>query len=61
MNATTRKAMPAQNKLPVRNQTMSPMMAPGKMNRIIFAISTIMTIPIMRSSNSKTRSVSGGS
>ena len=52
MNATTRKATPAQNKLPVRNHTTSAMMPAGKMNRRTLAIKMIMTIPTTSSRNS---------
>ena len=57
--ATTRKAMPAQRRFPVRNQTTSAIMAAGKMNRRIFAISMIITIPMItkRSSNARSPSV----
>jgi hypothetical protein len=59
MNATTRKATPAQNKLPVRNHTTSAMMPAGRMNRRIFAIRMIMMIPTMSSRKSSNRSYSG--
>ncbi len=52
MNATTRKATPAQNKLPVRNHTTSAMIPAGRMNRRTLAIRMIMTMPTTSSSNS---------
>ncbi len=42
MKATTRNAMPAQNRLPKRNQTTMATIAAGRMNRMIFAMMTIM-------------------
>ncbi len=52
INATIRKATPAQNRLPpVKNHTTSAIMAAGRMNRIIFAINMIITIPMISSSN----------
>lgn len=53
MKATTRKAIPANQMLPVRNQTTKAIIPAGKMNRIIFAINMIITIPtITKRSNS---------
>lgn len=50
MNATIRKAMPAQNRLPpVKNHTISAIMAAGSMNRTILAINMIITIPMISS------------
>ena len=60
INATTRKATPAQNKLPVRNHTTSAMMPAGKMNRSTLATSMIITIPMISSRNSSARSYSSG-
>ena len=56
MNATTRKATPAQKTLPVRNQTTRATMPAGKTNRIIFASTTIITIPMMTNRSSIARS-----
>ena len=56
MNATTRKATPAQKTLPVRNQTTRAIMPAGKTNRIIFASTTIITIPMMTNRSSIARS-----
>jgi hypothetical protein len=58
MKATTRNAIPAKNRLyPVRNQTTKAIIAAGRMNRIILAITIIITMPMMTSRNSKTKSV----
>ena len=52
MKATTRKATPAQSKLPpVRNQTTRATMPAGKTNRIILATTTMITMPITTSKN----------
>ncbi len=56
MNATTRKATPAQKKLPVRNHTTIAIMPAGSMNRKILAMITIMTMPITSSRTSNKRS-----
>jgi len=57
MKATMRKAMPANQMLPVRNQTTKAIIPAGKMNRIIFAITIIITIPIMTNRSSTRRSL----
>ena len=49
MKATTKKAMPAQNQLPVRNKMTSAIMAAGRINSRTFAMSTMMTMPMMTS------------
>lgn len=48
--------MPAQNRLPKRNQTTRATIAAGKTNRIILAMTTIMMMPMITSSNSRARS-----
>jgi hypothetical protein len=56
MKATTRKAMPANQMLPVRNQTIKAIIPAGKTNRKIFAITMIITIPMTTNRNSIRRS-----
>jgi hypothetical protein len=46
MKATTKNAIPAQNRLLVRNQTTTAMIAAGRMNNSTFAIRMIMTMPM---------------
>jgi hypothetical protein len=48
MSATIRNATPARKRLPVRNQTMNPIMAAGRTNRRASAIRTIMRSPMKR-------------
>jgi len=57
---TTRKAIPAHDRLPVRSQTTKPIMAPGSMNRSTLAIRTIITMPTKTSKNKKSNSYSIG-
>ena len=60
MKATTRKATPAQNKLPpISHQTTNATIAAGRMNRMILAMTTIMAMPMAMSRMSSSRSVSG--
>jgi len=58
IRATTRKAMAAQKKLPVRNHTTKAIMPAGNTNRKTLAISMIMTSPTISSKNKKTTSPS---
>jgi len=48
MKATIRNAIPAKNRLPVRNQTTKATIAAGKINNSTSAINIIITIPIRR-------------
>lgn len=48
-NATTKKAIPAQNILPVRNHTMKATIAAGSTNKKTLTSSTIMASPITNS------------
>jgi len=59
IKATTRKATPAQNTLPVRNQTTNAIMPAGKMNRKTLARTMIITRPITRSRSKKAMSING--
>lgn len=52
MKATIRKATPAQNQLPVRNQTTTAIMTAGRKKRSILAITMIMMTPMSRRSSS---------
>lgn len=45
MKATNKKAIPAKKKLPVRNHTTTPIIAPGNINRITLATNMITNIP----------------
>jgi len=47
MKAMTRKATPAQNRLPLRSQTTNAMMAAGRKKNRTFAIIMIMTMPMI--------------
>jgi hypothetical protein len=54
------KAIPAHNRLPVKNQTTMPIIAPGRMKSSTFAMRTIITKPTMTSRNKKSSSYSAG-
>ena len=59
IRAITRKATPAQNMLPVRNQTTMAMIAAGSTNSKILASTMIMTSPIIRSKTKTATSMRG--
>ncbi len=59
IKATIKKATPAQNMLPVRNQTIIATMAAGNTNRKILASTTIITIPTINSKTNTAMSISG--
>jgi len=56
MKAMIRKATPAQNQLSVRNHTTIAIMAAGRKNRSILAMTTIMMIPMTKRSSNATTS-----
>lgn len=60
MKATARKAIPAQKRLPVRNQTTMAIMPAGRMKSKILAITIMTIIPITSHSKSNTNSIIGG-
>lgn len=60
MRATIRNATPAQNQLPVRNQTTMAIMAAGKKRKRTLTISTSMSMPIIRRTSKARISNNGG-
>ena len=55
-----RKATPAQNKLPVRNQTTMAIIAAGKKRKMTFMINTSISKPITSRINNAMISNNGG-
>jgi len=60
MKATIRKAIPAQNKLPLSNQTTRAITAAGKKKSITLTIATIMMMPMTNKTSSAMTSTSNG-
>jgi hypothetical protein len=60
MTDMIRKATPAQNKLPVRNQTTTAIIAAGKKRKMTFIINTSMSKPITSRINNAMISNNGG-
>jgi hypothetical protein len=56
MKETIKNAIPAKNKLLVRNQTTKAIIAPGSINNNTFATRMIITKPMTTNKNNKIKS-----